>query len=313
MKLRKPIIGVLALSVLVAACGKPQISNLNMATGGVSGTYYPFGGAMAQIWNQNVENLNVTAQSTGASAENIRLIGKSEVDLALVQNDVMSYAYNGTESFENEKITSFRTIATLYPEVVQIVAAPGISSIADLKGKSVSVGDAGSGVESNARQILQAYGITFNDIKMKNLSFSESATAYTDGQLDAFFVTAGVPNTAIQEVALKRDISVLSIDADKAAQLISSYPFYVNYTIDASVYNTAAPAETLAVKATLICREGLSEELVYNMTKTLFEKQPELAAAHAKGEALDLNSAVQGASVPFHAGAEKYYKEKGVQ
>ncbi|MGE4284113.1 MAG: TAXI family TRAP transporter solute-binding subunit [Clostridia bacterium] len=309
---------VLGLSMVLSGCGAAK-NNLILATGGTSGTYYPFGGAMAQIFNTKVENMNVTAQATGASKENLRLVGKGEADLAIVQNDVMDYAFTGTELFnlegENEKIEGFRTLATLYPEVVQIVVSPdsGINSVADMKGKRISVGDAGSGVEANAKQVLEAYGLTFDDLKVTRLSFKESANAYKDKQLDGFFVTAGVPNTAIQEITALQDVKVLSIDDASAAKLAEKYPFYTQYTISKDIYKgMTEDAKTVAVKATLIVRKDLKDDVVYDLTKSLFENKEELGNAHAKGKELDINDAIKGVSVPLHPGAEKYYKEKGV-
>ena len=220
------LIAVLALS----GCGGDgdsgaKTQNLILATGGVSGTYYPYGGAMAQIWNQNMEGMNVTAQSTGASAENLMLLHNGEADLAIVQNDVMDYAYNGTEIFEGNKLEGFSAVCTLYPEIVQIVVRPGIGveTIADLKGKTVSIGDAGSGVEANALQILGAYGLTVDDITARNLSFKESGSAFQDNQLDAFFVTAGLPNAAIQEICTTKDINIISIEGAELEKLLSEY------------------------------------------------------------------------------------------
>jgi len=309
---------VVGLSMALSGCGAAKV-NLIMATGGTSGTYYPFGGALAQIFNTKIENMNVTAQSTGASSENLRLIGKGEAELAIVQNDVMDYAYNGEELFnvdgQKEVIEGFRTIATLYPEVIQIVVSPesGINSVADMKGKRISVGDAGSGVEANAKQILEAYGLTFDDIKVSRLSFKESANAYKDKQLDGFFVTAGVPNSAIQEITALSEVRIISIDDATTEKLIDKHPYYTKYTISKDTYNgMTEDATTVAVKATLIAKKDLDDEVVYNLTKALFENQEELAAAHAKGKELNINEAVEGVSVPFHPGAEKYYKEKGV-
>jgi len=319
MKKIAAILLVAIMLVSLASCnGEGRTTALKLTTGGVSGTYYPYGGAMAQIFSSKMNNVKVTANTSGASAENIRLVGKGGkndgADLGIVQNDVMAYAYEGVEQFSEGKIDTFRTIATLYPEYIQIVVAKdsGINSIADMKGKRISVGDAGSGVEANAKQILEAYGLTFDDINASHLSFKESGQALQDKQLDGFFCTAGIPNAAIQEVAHQRPIKILSIDDDKAKQLKEKYPFYVQVTIPKDVYNTEEDANTLAVMATLICNKDLSEDLVYNLTKTLFENQAELAEAHAKGAELSLEKAVEGVSVPFHPGAEKYFKEKGV-
>ena len=311
------LLAAVALSGAFAGGGKEasaEKSNLIMATGGTSGTYYPFGGAMAQIWNTNITGMNVTAQATGASKENIRLVGRGEAELAIVQNDVMDYAMKGIELFNGEKVGTFSTIATLYPEIVQIVVArdSSINSVADMRGKSVSVGDAGRGVEANAKQILEAYGLTFGDIGAKRLSFKESAAALKDKQIEAFFVTAGSPNPAIQEIATIGGVKLLSIDSATKAKLMNKYKFYTAHTIRKDTYNgMTADAETVAVKATLIVKNGLSESVVYNLTKTLFEKQSALAQAHSKGRELSLEEGVKGASVPFHPGAAKYFKEKG--
>ena len=154
--MRKIIVSIIAVSLLIIGCQKSNNYNYVFATGGTSGTYYSFGGSIASIWNANIEGMNVTAQSTGASAENLRLLNRHEADLAFVQNDVMDYAYNGTDIFAGEVLTNFSAMLTLYPEIVQIAASKssGIKTIADMKGKRVSVGDAGSGVEFNAKQIL---------------------------------------------------------------------------------------------------------------------------------------------------------------
>ena len=169
---------VLFAVVLLAGCSKANAKkDYILATGGTGGTYYPFGGAIANIWNTKIENMNVTAQATGASAENLRLINKGDAEFGTVQNDVMDYAFNGTDMFAGEKLSNIATIGTLYPEVIQIAVSEnsGINSIYDFKGKRISVGDAGSGVEFNAKQIMEGYGLTFNDIKKSNLSFKESA------------------------------------------------------------------------------------------------------------------------------------------
>lgn len=308
-------ISLLLVSLITAGCGKKSGKNLILATGGTSGTYYPYGGAMAQIFNTKIQDMNVTAQSTGASSENLRLVGKDEADLAIVQNDVMDYAYNGTKLFQGQQIKGISTIATLYREVVQIAVNPDmkINTVADMKGKKISVGDAGSGVEANAMQILAAAGLTFDDLKASHLSFKESGNAYQDKQLDGFFVTAGIPNAAIQEITALQKIKMLSLDAATVDKLVKEYPFYTPYVIKKETYKgMTSDAQTVAVKATLIARDDLDETVVYNLTKALFENRDELAKAHAKGVELDINEAVKGVSVPLHPGAKRYYVEKGI-
>ena len=280
-----------------------SVSKIRLATGGTSGTYYAYGGVIGQILGE-ATGISFDVQSTGASKANIGLVADGEVDMAIVQNDVMDYAYNGTDLFDGEKTDNFSSMAACYAEVCQIVANPasGISSIADLKGKRVSVGDAGSGVEFNAKQILEAYGVTFDDIDKQNLSFGDSANAMKDGKIDAFFCTSTT-----------NDIVVLNVDGAEAEKLIADYPFYTTYTIPAGTYKGMdEDTTTVAVKATLIVSNDLPEDAVYNLTKALFDNKADIEAGHTKGSELDPEYAVEGVSVPFHPGAEKYFKEIGV-
>ncbi len=306
---------LLATAALFSGCTKSTKKDYILATGGTSGTYYPFGGAIANIWNTKVENMNVTAQATGASAENLRLINKGEAEYAIVQNDVMDYAYNGTDLFAGEKLENLATIGTLYPEVVQIAVSKdsGITSIADFKGKRISVGDAGSGVEFNAKQILEGYGLTFDDIKKNNLSFKESAEGIQNGTLDGCFVTAGVPNSALQELAFTAGLTLISVDGEAAAKIMAKYSYYTLTTIPGGTYKgTDDDTSALAIKATLAVSSKLDENTVYDMTKALFSNLDELAIAHAKGKEVTAEAAVTGVSVPFHPGAVKYFKEAGL-
>jgi hypothetical protein len=288
--------------------------NLVLATGGTAGTYYPFGGAMAKIWNSKVKDMNVTAQTSGASGENVRLINKKEVELALVQSDTLDFAFNAKEAFK-EPLKGMSVIATLYPEIVQVVVAAGspIKSFADLKGKKVGVGAPGSGTEANFRQLLDAYGMKKEDVNAQYLSFSESAEAFKDKHIDAFIVTAGIPNAGIMDVSTQNEIRILDIPADVSAKLTQKYPFLAAVKVPANTYKgLAADVSTVAVNAVLIAGSQLKDDMVYSLTKALFENQADLASAHAKGKELDIKYAVQGVSIPFHPGAMKYYKEKGL-
>lgn len=289
--------------------------NWNFATGGSTGTYYAYGGVIANVFGEKVPNVKLTVQSTGASKANIFSLDDNEAQIGFVQNDVMDYAMKGESLFkEDGAITSFAAVAALYPETCQIVGTKGLTSVADLKGKNVSVGDAGSGVEFNATQILAAYGIDINkDITKHNLSFGDSAEALKDGKIDAFFCVAGAPTTAITELATTNEISILSVDKEHADQLKKDFPFYSDITIPANSYKgVETDVTTVAVKATLICRKDLPEDAVYNLVKGIFENKDAIAKSHAKGEMLDPEYAVDAISVPFHPGAEKYFKEIGV-
>ena len=292
-------------------------AHLVMATGGTAGTYYPLGGAMSQIINSKVKDVNVSVQSTGASVANIRMIQNGEVDLALVQTDIADYAWNGTEMFESDgKLQGFAVIASLYPELIQVVVREesGINSIADLKGKKVSVGAPGSGTEANARQLLETYGLEYKDLaQVQYLSFAESAEAFKDRHIDAFFVTGGIPNAGIQDTATMHRISILSVSDEMFEKLHDSYGFYGQALIPAGCYiNQAEDVQTVAVQAVLIARADLDADIVYTMTAALFDNLPELAHGHAKGHESRLAGALVGVSTPLHPGAEKYFKAEGV-
>lgn len=307
---------VICTAFVLAGCSKNAKKDYILATGGTGGTYYPFGGAIANIWNTKIENMNVTAQATGASAENLRLINKGEAEYAIVQNDVMDYAYNGKDLFAGEKLENIMTIGTLYPEVVQIAVSKdsGIKSVADFRGKRISVGDAGSGVEFNAKQILEGYGLTFDDIKKSNLSFKESAEGIQNGTLDGCFVTAGVPNAALQELAFSAGLVLVPVDSVAAEKICKKYNYYTVTSIPGGTYKgTNSDTAALAIKATLAVNAKLDEEIVYQMTKALFENLDSLAAAHAKGKEVSAKAAVTGVSVPFHPGAKKYFTEIGLK
>ena len=285
---------------------------INVGTGGTTGTYYGFCNTVATTLNEKA-GADLKVMSSGASKANILDIDDGVVDMAIVQNDVMDYAFNGTSLFEKDgKFTSFSTLGAVYAEVCQIIARAdsGIKTVDDLKGKNVSVGDSGSGVEFNAQQILGAYGITFDDIDKQNLSFQASADALKDSKIDAFFCTAGAPTVAITDLSTTTDIVIVEIDAEHLADLQEEYGFYSEYTIPAGTYNGVdADATTVAVKATFIVSNDLSEQVVYELTKAIYENKDEYA--HEKAKEMSLEYAVSSISVPFHPGAEKYFKEVG--
>ncbi len=321
--MKKRLVVVLAVilaftSVFFAGCGDNNGDNsvdttsINVGTGGTTGTYYGFCNVVATVINEKTD-MELTVQSSGASKANILDIDDGIVQMAIVQNDVMDYAYNGTSLFENDgAITSFSTLGAVYAEVCQIVARAdsGIKTVADLEGKKVSVGDSGSGVEFNAQQILGAYDITFEDIDKQNLSFQASADALKDGKIDAFFCTAGAPTVAITDLSTTTGIVLVEIDDEHLAKLQKDYGFYASYTVPAGTYNGIdKDAQTVAVKATFIVSNDLSEETVYNLTKAVYENKDNYT--HDKAKEMNLEYAVSSISVPFHPGAEKYFKEVG--
>ena len=314
--MKKALAIALTLSVAAGAATTAMAAeNLTLGTGGTTGTYYAVGGVMSTVLNPVLENASLTVTSTGASKANIQLIDVEEADLAIVQNDVMYYAYTGTDLFEEEgAYETFSSVAGLYDETIQIVTCDSsIASVADLKGKTVSVGDAGSGVEFNAKQILDAYGMTFDDINVVNASFGDSADSLKDGKIDAAFIVAGAPTTAVVDLATTKEISLVQLDEEHIAALQENYDFYTPTTIPAGTYNgVTEDATTVSVRATLIASNSVSEDAVYELLKAMFDNKDDLVAGHAKFEFLNLEDAVKGISVPFHPGAVKYYEEQGI-
>ncbi len=310
-------------AALLAGCGGDSGSSssaagggkqfLNIATGGTAGTYYPLGGALAELLNQNVKGMNASAQSTGASVANVNMLKDGSVDIAFIQNDIAFYAANGTEMFKDNKVESIRGIAALYPETVQFVttADTGIKTIADLKGKKVAVGASGSGAEANARQILAAYGITYDDINVQYLSFGEAADALKDGNVDVGVVVAGFPTAAIQDLAANKSASLVSIDAEHADQLMKKYPYFTKITVPKGTYpGQDADVETVAVKCVIVTTDKLSDELGEQIVKSIYEHLDRVKAAHAVGKYITKDTALEGMSIKMNAGAEKYLKSK---
>ena len=306
-------------AMLLSGLGMMQASaadTLYLATGGDTGTYFAVGSVLATVLNPLLEQSSLTVTSSGASKANIQMIDDEDADLATVQNDVMYYAYNGIDLFEEEgEYTSFAAVAGLYDETVQIVTCDSsIKTVADLAGKTVSVGDAGSGVEFNAKQILAAYDLTFDDIKVVNASFGDSAESLKDAKIDAAFVVAGAPTTAVVDLSTVKDISLVQLDEEHIAKLQDEYDFYTETVIPAGTYTGYdEDATTVSVRATLIASTEVSEDAVYELLKAMFDNQDALIEGHAKFELLNLEDAVKGISVPFHPGAVKYYAEQGIE
>ena len=300
-------------AALITGCGgSSEKKFLNIATGGTAGTYFPIGVAMAEILNKEIKGMNASAQSTGATVANSNMLKDGSVDLAIVQNDITYYAVNGTEMFTDKKVDNIRGIATLYPETCQFVTldSANIKTVADLKGKRVAVGAAGSGAEANARQILEAYGITYKDIDVQYLSFAEGASALKDGNVDAAFLTAGYPTASVQDICSQNKIRLLAVDADKADALIAKYPFYTKTTIPAGTYaGFDQDVQTVSVMAMLVATDKVDDKLGYDIAKALFSNLDRLQAAHSVGKLITKEGAMKGMSLPMNAGAEKFFKE----
>ncbi|KYO64311.1 TAXI family TRAP transporter solute-binding subunit [Thermovenabulum gondwanense] len=321
------IILLLIAMVILTACGgnqskpvaeeKPKRTELYFATGGTAGTYYPLGGAIAKVWNENINGLQVTVQPSGGSVENLRLIGNGDADIALAMNNIADDAWNGRGSF-NSPIKNFRAVGVVYPEIIQGVALKesGIKSIKDLKGKRVSPGPVGSGTAATVPHILKVYGLKMEDMQVHYDTFGDAVNKMKDGQLDAAWNVLAAPAAAIVDLLTAKEVVFLEITGKEAEQLQKEFPLVSPYVIPAGTYSYKGKdypeINTVSLQAVLYVREDLDEELVYNLTKLLYEKSDEIAKGHAAGAQIKLDNAIKGITTDFHPGAIKFYKEKGM-
>ena len=284
---------------------------LTFTTGGEQGTYYRFGLVLAEKVAASTDTaLNIVVSE--GSQENINALQNGSAMVGFAQTDVLSYAYEGTRLFDS-KADKISMIAELYKEQLQIITLdPGLKSVADLKGKNVSIGSSGSGVYFNAIDVLEAYGLTERDISPTYQSFADSVNALKSGKIDAAFVVAGAPTSAVSGLAATDDVYMISLDEEHINKLIESSPHYSRAVIDKRTYNTATDINTVAVGAVLVASDEASEEDIYNVISGIYENAGAIAKVHAKGAELDLTAAAAVTSVPYHPGAAKYYAEKGI-
>lgn len=310
--MKKILATVLALIMVLSLAGcSSEGANLRFVTGGESGTYYGFGTVLAQHATNNTK-AKVTAIVGNGSQSNINELKESNAELAFCQSDVMAYAYSGTNLFKGEPVNNFSTVAALYTEQVQIVTLdPSIKTIADLQGKKVSIGAAGSGVYFNALDILGAYGLSESDIDPTYQSFGDSADALKDGKIDAAFIVAGAPTTAVVDLSTTKQVYLVSIDEAHVDNLLKSSPYYAKCVIPADVYGTPEDVITVGVGAVILARNDVSEDAVYAFVKDIFDNAANLTDSHAKYAELSLEYGASITSVPYHAGAAKYFTEKG--
>ncbi|KHF38457.1 TAXI family TRAP transporter solute-binding subunit [Halalkalibacter okhensis] len=286
---------------------------VTVATGGTSGVYYPIGGAVSNIIEGEL-GIDSSVQATGASVENINLINTGRAELAITMADAVLQAYEGSDAFEGEQpIDSLRGLTSLYPNFVQVVTTEesGIESIADLAGKSIGVGAANSGVELNARMVLEAHGMTYEDIDEDYLSYSEAIDQIKNGMIDAAFVTSGVPNATVIDLDTTHTAKILPIEGEAMDYLIENYPFFSSELIPAGAYGNDEDIPTAAITNLLLLSNDVSEDAGYEITKTLFENLEQIQGSHNAAKDITLETVDVGMPVPFHPGAERYFKEVG--
>ncbi|WP_332647721.1 TAXI family TRAP transporter solute-binding subunit [Lysinibacillus sp. 54212] len=285
------------------------VKYLSILTGGTQGTYYPLGGTFAEFIKSETD-INTTAEVSQASAANMTALQAGDGEIAFVQTDIAYYAINGLEMFKEEKIDTVSALGALYPETVQLVtlADSGIKSFEDLKGKKVSVGAPGSGTYANAEQLLEIHGLSIeDDIEAQNLDFGESADGIQSGQIDAAFITAGYPTGAVEALNATKNVNIIPVSAEKAAELIEKYPYYAVDAIPAGTYGLTEEVPAVSVLAMLAVKKDLSEDLVYAMTKAIYGNASKIS--HAKGAFIKAETALDGIGIDVHPGAKKYFDE----
>jgi uncharacterized protein len=311
-----PVLALAASLALVTTAAQAQ-QFFRIGTGGTAGTYYPVGGAIANAVSQPGK-IVVTAQASNGSVANVNGIAGGAMESGFSQADVATWAQKGTGIYEGKpNVPGLRLIANLYPESVHVVVkkGSGIKTVADLKGKRVALDEPGSGTLVNARAILAVYGLKESDIKPEYIKPNQAGDKMKDGSLDAFFFTGGAPAGAIAELASAGSgIELLPIDGPQAEALRKNSPFFAPDTIAADTYKGVGAVQTLAVGAQWVTSDKADPATVYEITKSLFSEaaQKQLANGHAKGKFINRENAVKGAGIPFHPGAEKFYKEAGM-
>jgi TRAP transporter TAXI family solute receptor len=311
-----------ASSVALTRTARAQQQFFRIGTGGTGGTYFPVGGLIANAISEasgaGVKGLVATAVASNGSLANINAIGAGQFEAGLTQADVAYWAWSGTGLFEGRsKVDSIRFVANLYPESVQIVVrrGSGIRSVADLKGKRVSLDEPGSGTLIDARIVLAAYGLSDRDLRPEYLKMGPAADRMRDGALDAFFTVGGWPTGAIAELASSQGgLELLPIDGEPAEKLLKQYTFFFRDVIPVEAYKGSAETRTIAVGAQLVSSTRMTDDLVYQITKALWNDNTRkmLDAGHAKGRMIRKETGLDGAGIPLHPGAERFYREAGL-
>lgn len=317
-------------TVFATGAGAQGMQLFSIGTGGTGATYYPLGGTIANAISNppgsrpcdeggscGVAGLIAMAQSSKGSVDNITGITENRFNSGFSQSDIAYWAYSGTGIFSGQPaLESLRAVAALYPEHIQLIARAdaGITEVSELRGKRVSLDEKGSGSYANALQILDFYGLSESDLDARYLKSVPAAEAVIDGTLDAFFITAGYPTNAIIELAERADITLVPIDGPAAEAIVEAYPFYNTDRIPGGVYAGIGETETLAVGAQWITSASQSDDLIYEITKALWNENSRrlLDVGHSKGSSVTLETALDGIAIPLHPGAERFYREAGL-
>ncbi|MCV2876565.1 TAXI family TRAP transporter solute-binding subunit [Rhodobacteraceae bacterium XHP0102] len=304
------------LAFALALLASPVVAQeqLSIATGGTGGVYYPMGGGLAEVINTYVDGYAATAEVTGASVENMGLIATGDADLAIGLADTVLQAQTGTGRFEGQQLEMIRGVAVMYSNMVQIVtlADSGITSLADLAGKRVSVGAPGSGTEVNAEAILSANGITYDDIDEQRLNFNETADALANGDIDAGFFSVGAPTSSILNLATTNAIRIIPLSEAEIAAARAADPVFASTVLPGGTYEgVAEDVALLGVPNVLVASSEMNEDTVYEITKAMFENIEDLRAVHPAANQTEISFTLSASPIPLHPGAIRYYEETG--
>lgn len=306
---------IVAAAALAATASVAQ-TQLSVATGGTGGVYYPMGGGIAEVINNHIDGFSATAEVTGASVENIALLATGDADLAIIIGPAAVLAYNGEGAFEGQAIKELRGLASLYANLIQVVtmADSDINSLDDLRGKRVSVGAPGSGNEVNASQVLNANGITYDDIDEQRLNYNETAEALANGDIDAGIWSVGAPTSSILNLATTHSIKILTLTDAQIDAVIAQFPTYSRTTLAGGIYD-GVPEDipVLGLANVLAASAEMDDDTVYKVTRAVFENVADLRAVHPAANQTTVELTLGATPIPLHPGAIRYYEEIGAE
>jgi TRAP transporter TAXI family solute receptor len=312
------VVAALAVALLATACGGSDAQFISIATGGTGGVYYPYGGGLAKVLNENIPGIRATAEVTSASVDNLKLIRDGKADIAFALADTVADATAGRGAFDGAPVP-VASLAVLYANYTHLVTlgSSGIESVADLRGRTISTGAAGSGTEVIALRILRAAGTDPDtDLRRQALGASESAGALKDGKVDAFFWSGGLPTAAVQDLAHSQGVTIRLIPTGEFVPALQREfgVLYFPLEIPAGAYpGVQTPVPVVGVANVLVVNRSMPESLAYDITRVLFERQAELEAIHPEARHLSIERAIEGSPVPLHPGADRYYRERGAK
>ena len=305
----------IAATALVAGAPALAQTQLSIATGGTGGVYYPMGGGLAEVINNNVEGYSATAEVTGASVENMGLVATGDADLALALADTVQQAQTGTGRFDGQQLEMLRGLASMYANMIQIVTldGSGIEGLEDLRGKRVSVGAPGSGTEVNAEAVLSANGITYDDIDEQRLNFNETADALANGDIDAGFWSVGAPTSSILNLATTHSIHVIELTDDQISAAQQEVPIFARTTLAGDIYEGVPDTTVIGIPNVLAVSSEMTDDLAYEITRAMYENIADLRAVHPAANQTTVEFALSATPVPLHPGAIRYYEEIGAE